>query len=268
MITVETFDTLDQAAAAMEPGRDKTRFLGGGTLIMRGVNYGAQSFDRIVRTHDPVLRDIRPDASRIRIGAGVTMAQVMRSADLGFLAPVARSVGGPAVRNMATVGGNLFARAPFGDFATALLALDAIVHLSDGSEIAVEGFLANRHAQRALVSAVSVPRPMGQDFRFRKVTRTKPKGAAVMTIAAWLPQQGGRISQARLGFGGMGVEPMRAKAAEAALEGAPLDATGIARALDVATDGVEVLDNALASAWYRREVAPVHLRRLLLNEGA
>lgn len=235
---------------------------------MRGVNYGAQSFDRIVRTRDPVMRDIRTDAARIRIGAGATMADVMRSPDLGFLAPVARAIGGPAVRNMATVGGNLFARAPFGDFTTALLALDATVHMSDGAEIAIEPFLANRFAQRALVGAVSVPRPMGQDFRFRKVTRTKPKGAAVMSIAAWLPQQGGRLSQARLAFGGMGVEPQRAKAAEAALEGASLDRAGVQRALDVATDGLEVLDNALASAWYRHEVAPVHLRRLLLNEGA
>ena len=46
---------------------------------------------------------------------------------LAFLAPVAESIGGPAVRNMATVGGNLFARSPYGDFAVALLALGATV---------------------------------------------------------------------------------------------------------------------------------------------
>lgn len=268
MITVETFDTLDQAANAMATGRDKTRFLGGGTLIMRGVNYGAQSFDRIICTRDPQLREIRAEGGRIRIGAGVRMAQVMQSPDLGFLAPVAHSVGGPAVRNMATVGGNLFARAPFGDFATALLALDATVHMSDGQDVAIESFLPNRFSQRALVSAVSVVRPMGQDFHYRKVTRTKSKGAAILTIAAWLPQQGGRISQARLAFGGMAAEPKRAKSAEAALEGASLERNAIQQALDVATDGLDVQDNALASAWYRREVAPVHLRRLLLNEGA
>ena len=43
------------------------------------------------------------------------------------LAKAARAVGGPAIRNMATVGGNLFAPAPYGDFAVALLALDATV---------------------------------------------------------------------------------------------------------------------------------------------
>lgn len=265
MITVETFETLDQAAAAV---RDKTQYLGGGTLVMRGVNYGAQSFDRIVRTRDAKLRDIRAEASRVRIGAGVTMAQVMASPDLAFLAPVARSVGGPAVRNMATVGGNLFARAPFGDFATALLALDAVVHMSDGADVTIDNFLSNRNNQRGLVSAVSLHRPMGQDFRYRKVSRTKPKGAAVMTLAAWLPQQAGRLSQVRLAFGAMNSFPMRAKAAEAALHGATLDASGIQGAVAVAADGLDPQDDALASAWYRRAVAPVHLKRLLLGEGA
>ena len=40
--------------------------------------------------------------------------------------------GGPAIRNMATVGGNLFAPYPFGDFAAALLALEAIVTVQSG----------------------------------------------------------------------------------------------------------------------------------------
>ena len=40
----------------------------------------------------------------------------------------------------------------------------------------------------------------------------------------------------------------------------------ILAALAVATEGLEPPDDALASAWYRRQVAPVHLRRLLLDE--
>ena len=53
---------------------------------------------------------------------------------------------------------------------------------------------------------------------------------------------------------------------ERALEGASLDAHGIAPALAVATEGLNPPDDPLASGWYRREVAPVHLRRLLLGE--
>lgn len=265
MLTVETFDTLAQAAGAMSP---ESRFLGGGTLIMRGVNYGDQSFRRIVRVRDSSLKEIRSAGGQIVIGAGATMADVIAAPETSFLATVARQVGGPAVRNMATVGGNLFAPHPYGDFTTALLALDAGVHLSDGSEQPMESFLSSRSSMRGLVASVSVPRPIGDEFRFRKVSRVKPKGVSVMSIAVWLPRQGGRISQSRIAFGAMGATPLRAKAAEQALEGVNLDAQGIERALSVATTGLNPMDDALASAWYRNEVAPVHLRRVLLGEGS
>lgn len=261
-ITVETYPTLREAAQAM---RDRTWYLGGGTLLMRGVNYGVQGFDRIVRTTDASLREIRAEGGGIRIGAGVRMAEVIRHPDLAVLAPVARSVGGPAVRNMATVGGNLFARAPFGDFATALLALDATVQMAEGPALAIETFLSGRDTQRGVVASVLVARPSQGAFRFRKVTRTRPKGASVMCIAAHLPG-GGRITNARIAFGAMGTTPLRAKAAESALEGTSRDADGIQRALDACLHGLDPQDDAIASAWYRREVAPVYLRRLLLGE--
>ena len=55
------------------------------------------------------------------------MVDILANRDLAFLHPAARVVGGPAVRAMATVGGNLFAPSPYGDLAAALLALDATV---------------------------------------------------------------------------------------------------------------------------------------------
>ena len=72
-------------------------------------------------------------ATRAEIGAAVTMARIAAEPKLAFLKPVAESIGGPAIRNMATVGGNLFARYPYGDFAVALLALDADVVIEDGT---------------------------------------------------------------------------------------------------------------------------------------
>lgn len=261
-ISVETYPTLSDAASAM---RDGTAYLGGGTMVVRGLNFATGDYHRIVRSTDASLREIRTDGGGLRIGAAVTMTQVMRDPNAAFLAPVARSVGGPAVRNMGTVGGNLFVRSPFGDFGVALLALDATVLMSDGQTLPIEEFYARRDTLRGLVAALSVPRPASGAFRFRKVTRTRPKGASVMTIAAHLPG-GGRLGGARIGFGAMGATPLRAKEAERALEGASLDARGIQRALETCLSGLDPQDDSIASAWYRREVAPVHLRRLLLDE--
>jgi CO/xanthine dehydrogenase FAD-binding subunit len=268
-ITVQTHPDLEAAARALASDRT-ARFLAGGTIIMRRINDGDLSLSTIVRTTDPGFREIRPAGSRISIGGGATMAAIASHPDLTFLHAAARSVGGPAVRQMATVGGNLFARAPFGDLAVALLALDATVHVRGGyspREAPLEALLASRErGPDGIVGSISVDRPATPGaFRFLKVARVQPKGAAVITIAAHLPTSGGRIGHARVAYGGMAPTPIRARAVERALEGRTLDDAGIAQALDMATEGTAPATDSIASAWYRSEVAPVHLRRLLLD---
>jgi len=259
-LSVETYPTLREASQAIG---DRARYIGGGTLLMRAVNYGDQSFDRIVISRE-IDRTVRNEGQGVRIGAGATMADVLASRDAAFLHPVARVIGGPAVRNMGTVGGNLFAASPFGDFATALLALDATVQMADGQSQPIESFLAGRDRARGLVVAVTVPRVSEREFRFAKISRVKPKGASMMAIALWL-RGSGRIDEARIAFGTMGPTPLRAKAAEQALRGRDLTEPGIAAALAVCCDGLQPADDPLATAWYRRAVAPVHLKRLLLE---
>ena len=268
-INVKTFARLADAAGALSNERG-ARFLGGGTLVMRAVNGADPAIETIVRSTDPGLLNIAVSSGRIELGAGVTMAAILAERDLGFLHPVARAVGGPAVREAATVGGNLFAPSPYGDFAAALLALDATAILAGGfgqRELPIEELLGRRDRGASLVSAVVFKRPPAGAFRFVKVTRVHPKGVAVLSISAQLPSTSGRIGGARIAYGGMGQTPLRAKAAERALEGRSLDAAGVAPALAVAAEGTAPSDDAIASAWWRREILPVHLRRLLLGAG-
>jgi len=271
-LRVETYEALDAAARALSSNRT-ARFLGGGTLVMRAVNEGDQSFDTIVRVLDPAVRAIQSRGDQITIGAGVTMSQILQNRDLAFLAPAARAVGGPAIRSMATVGGNLFAGSPYGDFTAALLVLDAEVNPAQsmqGRGIPLQDFLGTRDREpRALVVSVTITRPRDVNaFRFTKVTRVKPKGVSVLSIAANVPQSGGRISGARVAFGAMGPMPQRSAAVERALEGAALDEAGVASAVSAAVDGLQPATDPVASEWYRRAVAPVHLKRLLLGEGS
>ena len=263
MTHVETYPTLADAARAMGPD---AAYLGGGTLVMRDVNAG-RAPARLLRAADPGP-GIRASGGAISLGAGVTMADVLAHRELDFLHPVARVVGGPQVRNMATVAGNLFAPHPYGDFATALLALGAQVHFAGGgSPRPAEEFLRDRdHA--GLVASIEVPRPRDRRaFGFLKASRVRPKGVSVLSVAAYMPAEGGRIRGARVAFGAMGPTPLRAPGAERALEGGRLDATAIARAAELATEGLDPPTDALATAWYRREVAGVHLRRLLEGMG-
>ncbi len=266
-VTVKTFARLADAAGALSSERN-ARFLGGGTLVMRAVNEADPTIETIVRSTDPSLLHIAISSGRVELGAGVTMAAILAERELAFLHPVARAVGGPAVREAATVGGNLFAPSPYGDFATALLALDATAALAGGfgqRELPVEELLARRERGSTLISGIAFKRPAGDSFRFVKVTRVHPKSISVLSIAAQLPLASGRIAGARIAYGAMGQTPVRAKTAERALEGRTLDAAGIAPALAVATDGTAPADDAIASAWWRREILPVYLRRLLLG---
>lgn len=266
-VSVKTFAHVDEAARALSASRT-ARYLGGGTLIMRAVNAGDQSFDTVIRATDPRLRQIQLQGDLITVGAGVTMTDIIANRDTAFLAPVARLVGGPAIRNMATVGGNLFAASPYGDFTAALLALDAKAVPAGGPAMSIDDFLAGRERHAGMiVASVQIPRPRDSGvFRFLKVSRVKPKGIAVLSIAAVLPSQSGRISGARIAYGAMGATPVRALAVERALEGRTLDEAGIAQALAVATDGINPPTDPIASEWYRRQVAPVHLKRLLLGQ--
>jgi CO/xanthine dehydrogenase FAD-binding subunit len=260
MTIVESYRTLDEAARAMNT--DAT-YLGGGTLVMRAVNEGVVS-ERLIRVTDPGLAQIRNSGDTITLGAGVTISQVLASRELNFLHPVARLVGGPQVRNMATVAGNLFAEHPYGDFTVALLALDArVVVAGKGRGRPIEEFLRDRD-RAGLVAAIEVSRPRDpRAFVFSKISRVKPKGVSVMSIAAHVPRESGRIRGARIAFGAMGPTPLRSSGAERALEGNVMDITTIANAAATALEGLDPPSDALASAWYRREIAGVHLRRLL-----
>jgi xanthine dehydrogenase small subunit len=269
-VAVKTFLSTGEAAQALAQDRG-ARYLAGGTLVMRALNEGDVSISTVVRATDRSLGAIDATSSRIIIGAGVTFARIIAERELAFLHPVARSIGGPAVRNMGTVGGNLFAPTPYGDFATALLALDATVSLAGGygaRDVAIEDFLSSRGRNPdALVLSVAVARPLTPDaFRYRKIARVKPKGGSLLTLAILVPVSGGRVQGARIAVGSMGPTALRAKGAERALEGRPLDAASIGAAVGAINEGLAPSNDALASAWYRREVAGVHLRRLLSGQ--
>lgn len=268
-VIVKTVSTLAEAAQAVASERG-ARFMSGGTLIMRALNDGDVSIETVVRHTDIAYRRVTVSGARVELGGGARMVDILKSRDLAFLHPVARTVGGPAVRAMATVGGNLYAPAPYGDFAAALLALDAQVMVQAGHGAAravpIEQFLQARdRSGQGLVAGVTFNRPDGDAFRFIKATRIKPKGISVLSISAVLPQTGGRVTNARVAYAAMAPLPVRAKAVERALEGRALDDAGIAPALAAALDGTAPVTDAIASDWYRREVAPVHLKRLLLR---
>jgi CO/xanthine dehydrogenase FAD-binding subunit len=148
----------------------------------------------------------------------------------------------------------------------ALLALgtDVTIVGERGSEtVDLETFLKERGAKRRIVSRISFAIPTANTFRFAKVTRKHPHGASVLSIAALLPVAGGIVKGAHIAYGAMAPTPIRAGAVEKALEGRPLDDAAIEAAAAVAGKGTSPQSDPHASDWYRANVLPVHLKRLL-----
>jgi CO/xanthine dehydrogenase FAD-binding subunit len=265
VLDLRRVDSVSRAASmlAEEPA---SRFLAGGTVLVHvAAEYGG--INRFILADGLGLDRIERNGGRVTLGATVTMAGTAADPALAFLKPVADSIGGPAIRNMATVGGNLFVRAPYGDLAVALLALDASVALvgSSGERNAdLASFLAARGKPKGeIVRSVSFDQPPDGAFRFCKVIRKHPHGAAVLAIAAVLPLKDGRLAGVRVAYGAMAPTAIRATAVEKALEGKALDAAAIDAAVKVAAEGTHPATDPQATDWYRRQVLPVHLRRLL-----
>ncbi|MDG4825321.1 FAD binding domain-containing protein [Asanoa sp. WMMD1127] len=238
--------------------------LGGGTSLLPWLNDYASPPTELVSLRRAGLGEIHLVGDTVTIGAAATLAQVEHDPRLDFLNPVVRSIASVPVRNLATVGGNLFAHQPHGDLAVALVALDAraTVRSRDGAREAPVDELTAGHG---LVTAVTFAKPAPGTFRYLKASRRVWNSASIVTVAATITETAGSVTLARVALGGVAPTVVRAPAVEAALTGQPLTAETVAAAAERGLADIAPADDAYASAWYRTRVFPVHLRRALLG---
>jgi xanthine dehydrogenase small subunit len=254
--------------AASLVGESGTVLMGGGTLVMPQATAGALAAERVVGLHTAGLDYVRRNGATA-IGAMTPLATVATLADLPALRSAARGVGGWALRNTATLGGNLHAAAPYGDLAPVLLALDATVRLVGGGgerTPSLAEWLAEEGDRGAEVLAeVVVPPPHGRTAH-RRHARRAANSPAVAGAAVRLVIEDGSVAEARVALGAVAPRASRAAAAEERLTGGPADAAAIAEAAEAAAAASAPVDDPVASAWYRRRMIAVCVRRAL--EGA
>jgi CO/xanthine dehydrogenase FAD-binding subunit len=264
--SVEVPSSTTGVVAALKSGG---AIIAGGTILMPKINNEATDITKLVSTRRIDNASVEVDGNTVRIGAAATLASVGRHDALLFLRPVIESIGSPTIRNMATVGGNLFAPAPYGDLAAALLALDARVDVlspSGSRTDSVEAIIADGVAANELVTSVGFNAPTGGWF-YTKAMRRKLNSASIVTIVANLTLDGVDIVSARIALGGCGPTARRSPAAEAALAGGRLDEATVTAAAIAALADTEFFTDEYASAWYRERVFPVHFRRALLGDS-
>jgi aerobic carbon-monoxide dehydrogenase medium subunit len=231
----------DTADAAAELARGAL-LMAGGTTVMPEVTAGRVEAERVVGLARAGLDTIERSGERTVLGATASLARVAQLDGAPAVAAAAGAVGGPALRNVATVGGNLLAGAPYGDVAVALLAMGADVDLG-GRTIPLER-LWDELATGELIRSVAFDDAPGV---FVRCARRAANSPAVVSVA---------VSGGRVALGGVSAHPVRSPAAEAHFNDPQAAGEAAAAEVDPPTDGI-------ASAWYRRRMTSVFVRRAL-----
>jgi xanthine dehydrogenase small subunit len=268
-VTVNAYFTPESLAEALslkaQYGYDLL-VIAGGTLMMPQINDGLFFPEMVMGLRRAGMDTVTRNGSTV-IGAAATMAQMEAEAGQPILQEAAHSVGGWAVRNMATAGGNLFNQPPYGDFCVALLVLGSQVKIqSANSERVVDlnEFMTGGRQLAAdeLITELHVPNPGGLTA-FHKFGRRKANTATIVTVAAQIDMADGVIRSARIALGGADRVTMRSRAAETVLNNAPATQETIEAAASAAAEASNPVTDAVASEWYRRQMVKVQLRRTL-----
>ncbi|MRI53623.1 aldehyde oxidase [Methylobacterium sp. DB1607] len=251
-----------EALAALSRHGGEARLAAGATALQLDWAAGAERPDLLVDLSGlPELRGVEAVGGNLRIGAATPLAEIEADATVARLAPLlgraVRTVAAPAVRSLASLGGNVAGRT--GCCLPALLALDAALEIltAAGRErVALVDWLGRAADPASLLLAVTLPpQPEGAPTTLRKVGLRAAFSPSVIGVAGLLSLDHGVIGAARLAAGGGPVRPQRLPRSEALLAGRPPGAVDWAGLHAALLAEIDAPDDSLRSARYRRLAA-------------
>lgn len=273
--------TLAEASAALKGHDGFASVMAGGTDLLVEIKEHLRRVKCVVNIKRiPGLDALTFDAhTGLRFGALTTARAIERNPDVARhypgLAQAVRELGSIQVRHRATIAGNICRASPSADTLPPLIADGATIVMGDGAstrELLLEDFFTGPgktalHAGE-LVLAIQLPPPPAAPLRtgraYIKHGRRRAMELATVGVAVSLTlDAAGTCTQARIALGAVAPTPIRARDAEAALEGSAVDAPAIARAAQLAMAAASPISNVRASAGYRREMTGVLTRRAL-----
>jgi CO/xanthine dehydrogenase FAD-binding subunit len=175
------------------------------------------------------------------------------------------------VRNTATVAGNIACGSPAADLVPPLMSLDAELTLASKSgtrTVALDdyylGYKQDVRRPDELITRISWSRlPENSVNSFYKLARRLGDAITVTGVAVTLVVANGTCAKARIALGAVSPVVLRAKKAEALLEGQALTPALIDAAAVQAVAECSPIDDVRASAEYRRHIVEALTRRLV-----
>ncbi len=254
---------------------DKAAILAGGTDLVPQLNYYEIKPAALLYIGGLGLDYVKEEDGKLAIGAGTTVAHLLTN-DLiaekfSVLAAAAHTHASPAIRTVATIGGNLGTASPAGDLIPSLMVMDAEVILASvRGERAVPitvFFTGPGQTVRAadeLIVEIRVPLLPGT-AAFEKIGRRKAQTCSIASAAVRLEMDGAVCKDARIVLGSMAPTPMRCPKAEAMLKDKAIDASLIAECAAQAVAESNPIDDQRATAWYRQKACRALVGRALTS---
>ncbi len=268
--------SIEDALGALRSSPGTARPVAGGTDYLLELQQGHKSpVDTLVDvTGIPELACLEVRGGELFIGAGVPVSQVTASPlvreHAQAVAEACGLIGGPQVRNTATLGGNVAHALPAADGMIGLVALDALVEVASLNDSG-----AVQRSRRPMLSLFSGPgestlvpgreilvgfmlplRRPGQASAFARVMRPQGVALPILNLAVWLAREDERIAGIRVAAGPAGPTPRRATEVENLLEGAKADPALLAQAVMLLEQTTRFRTSPRRStAEYRRHLA-------------
>lgn len=261
--------TLDEALAMLAE-HPSTLVMAGGTDLLvrlRGSAPGnAPALLSLARVEE--LQLIDEETTFLAIGAATSFSRIiddpLTNRHAPLLVQAARTIGGPAIRNMATIGGNIGTASPAGDSLPPLYVLGARIELASPAgkrALPIAAFILGpgRTALRKdeIITRILLPKtPPWTRECFAKIGRRRALAISMASFAGLVRlDRNGRIAEIRMTWGSVGPTVVRLAALEAELAGAPVDAAALAQVHRAVLNGVAPISDLRASARYRGIVA-------------
>ncbi len=224
--------SLKEAVILLDQAPKSLKIIAGGTDLLLDIQQGRiPQVETLLDINEiPDLQKLELQQECLYIGAAVPLKQVTNSPLVNFhaeaLAEASGLVGGPQIRNSATLGGNVAHALPAADGTVALLALDAEVEIlnSNGKHrmALIELFIGPGRSkldpQGDILVGFYLPiRKEGQSSSFSRIMRPQGVALPILNVAIWLERKENKISDIRIVLGPAGPIPQRSVMAEQVL---------------------------------------------------
>lgn len=272
--------SLEEALDLLQDHKGDLSVLAGGTDLVRDMNLEFKIPSGFLWLGKLDMEYIKEQDGQLRVGAATRMQTAGDSELLQRgAAAVSRAAGklaSPPVRSLATLGGNLCNASPGADTACALLGLGAEVVLTKKEServVPLEEFFTGPNESvlepdEIMTEIRLMPTGQGQGSAYAKVGRRQAMTLAVLNAAARVElAEDGTCERVNIAVGAAAPTPLRAREAEALLEGQPLTEETVEAAAAKASEEIRPIDDVHGTAWYRRQLTKVLVARTLRAAG-